>query len=378
MQRWSVTEGDIYRVMPTVVYRKSNDKWDFAESSGTGHQTPSISVAIDRRPKLVLKDATAAQERVIFDPNPDFDKFAFGRVEVIHWTGKKGESLIGGLVYPTAYKEGQRYPLVIQTHGFNPEIFLVDGSFTTSFAAQELANQGVAVLQIGESPLYEESNRGPEWGSVLLSQVESGVDYLNNRGIIDQQNVALVGFSVTGFTVWYALTHSSYPFRAATASEGNDQGYWSYLAMAEPQWAASTEQTYGGPPWGDRLQKWIEESISFNYQKVHTPIRVESESNPGEVLAEWEHFYALKRLNKPVELIVEAHGDHPVQKPWDRMTSQQGNVDWLLFWLKGLEDPDPAKRDQYGRWHELKKVSEADLAKRHSQNTNALQSLIRE
>ena len=41
-------------------------------------------------------------------------------------------------------------------------------------------------------------------------------------------------------------------------------------------------------------------------------------------------------------------------KPWERLTSQQGVVDWWRFWLQGYEDPDPAKADQYARWHTLR------------------------
>ena len=47
-------------------------------------------------------------------------------------------------------------------------------------------------------------------------------------------------------------------------------------------------------------------------------------------------------------------GAHILEKPWDRMISQQGNVDWFCFWLKGEEDPDPAKAEQYKRWHSLR------------------------
>jgi len=36
------------------------------------------------------------------------------------------------------------------------------------------------------------------------------------------------------------------------------------------------------------------------------------------------------------------------------MVSQQGNVDWFCFWLKGEEDPDPTKAEQYKRWRELR------------------------
>jgi hypothetical protein len=31
------------------------------------------------------------------------------------------------------------------------------------------------------------------------------------------------------------------------------------------------------------------------------------------------------------------------------MVSQQGIVDWFAFWLKGEEDSDPAKAEQYAR-----------------------------
>jgi hypothetical protein len=40
------------------------------------------------------------------------------------------------------------------------------------------------------------------------------------------------------------------------------------------------------------------------------------------------------------------------------MTSQEGKVDWFCFWLKGEEDPDPEKAEQYKRWRELRKLQE--------------------
>ena len=40
-----------------------------------------------------------------------------------------------------------------------------------------------------------------------------------------------------------------------------------------------------------------------------------------------------------------------------------GSVDWLRFWLKGEEDPDPAKVEQYARWRELRKLQEENEKK---------------
>ena len=323
---------------------------------------PEIALreAIDHWPVLVRVDRQTQRETVILDPNPQFRHFRFGHREIINWTGKLGEPLTGGLVYPSQYKPGERYPLVIQTHGFSPLEFLLDGSFTTAMAAEELANKGIAVLQLPQSAMEKANlcNRGP----ATQSQFESAIDYLDSKGLIDRDRVGLVGFSMTGFNVRNALVNSNYHFAAATSAEGNDWGYWEYILWGNwDEFAAQNECAYGGPPWNNNWGPWFKKSISFHYDKMHTPLRLESDSNEqSEVINEWENFVALKRLHKAVELIFISDGDHPVVKPWDRLTSQQGNVDWMTFWLKGEEDPDPAKAEQYARWHELRALQQAD------------------
>ena len=356
---------DLPKEFPTVEFRKHGTEWSHTNYEAKGGDLRSAiktMAGLNSRPKLVKVDPVSHKEVVLLDPNPRFDGLSFGHVDVIHWVGKRSEPLAGGLVYPTNYQAGTRYPLVIQTHGFSPDAFLTDGPFTAVMAAQELANKGTVVLQLGESPLYDRAETTSDFGPVQLSQIESAVDQLDNMGLIDRNRVGLVGFSITGFMVRYALMNSKYRFAAATVAEGNDFGYWQYVVEGNKlSWQSQTEVPYGGPPWNGNWGPWLKGASSFNYGKIHTPLRIESDSNPGEVLFEWENFVALKRLGRPVELIYQTDGYHPVVKPWQRMTSQQGNVDWLVFWLKGEEDPDPAKAEQYERWHELRKLHEADL-----------------
>jgi hypothetical protein len=68
-------------------------------------------------------------------------------------------------------------------------------------------------------------------------------------------------------------------------------------------------------------------------------------------------------MGKPVELISLQDGKHELVRPWDRIESQQGNEDWFRFWLKGKQDPDPAKTEQYARWCELRKLQEQNEKK---------------
>lgn len=361
--------------LPISTLQFQNGRWQEdpdADTINEGGTEITTQQSLDSWPVLVKVDQTK-RHTLILDPNPDFKAFRFGRREVIHWTDKLGQSLTGGLVYPTEYEPGVRYPLVIQTHGFSSTQLLLDGAFTTGMAAQELANKGIAVLQLPQSRL--ELADACKRGEPTQSQLESAIDYLDSLGLIDRKRVGLVGFSITGFNVRHALVNSQYHFAAATSAEGNDWGYWSYIVGGNwGGWMSQSECAYGGPPWGNKQERWFKDSISFHYDRIHTPLRLESDSNDDNwpaVLNEWENYVALKRLQKPVELIYISHGTHVLVKPWDRLTSQQGEVDWMVFWLKGEEDSDPTKVEQYARWHELQKLQQADnknLSDVHSSN----------
>ena len=61
-------------------------------------------------------------------------------------------------------------------------------------------------------------------------------------------------------------------------------------------------------------------------------------SEPMLGLTNGEELARLKRLGKPVEMMFIPDAVHMLQKPWHRMISMQGNVDWFCFWLQGEED----------------------------------------
>jgi len=73
------------------------------------------------------------------------------------------------------------------------------------------------------------------------------------------------------------------------------------------------------------------------------------------LLSDWEWHVLLTRMERPAELVFIEDGTHTLVKPWDRMVSSGGNVDWFRFWLKGEEDPAPEKSEQYARWREFRK-----------------------
>ena len=105
---------------------------------------------------------------------------------------------------------GTRYPLIIQTHGYNKNRFWADGPFTTAAAAQPLANRGFLVLQVPTvnpytdisvidkaAKLFDTEAEGPYATSVF----EAAVDELDRAGLVNPARVGLTGFSRTVYHV---------------------------------------------------------------------------------------------------------------------------------------------------------------------------------
>jgi dipeptidyl aminopeptidase/acylaminoacyl peptidase len=345
-----------------VLYRKTSNRWQEigyapTEESAAEDLDISLEEGANTAPRIIATVPGTGQKILVLDLNPQFAKLRFAKVEVVRWKATDGHEVEGGLYLPTNYVLGTKYPLVIQTHGFDPGRFYIDGPSTTAFAAQGLAGSGIAVLQIGINKDKPILSRDPMEGAREMATFEGAVDYLDKRGLIDRNRVGLIGFSRTCYHVLYALTHSNYHFEAASVSDGVDGGYFQYV-MGENLGSEITswfEVANHGPPFGVNLLSWFRSSPGFNLDKVDTPLRIEA-LGLDSALSEWEWLAGLRRLGKPVDAILIRNASHNLQKPWDRLISQGGELDWFRFWLKDEEDPAFAKTEQYRRWRELQKV----------------------
>ena len=355
-----------------VIFRKVGGGWKKMEGGLPEAGRPDIVLEenMNSPPKIFAVDPKSGRRSLLLDLNPQFKYLRFGKVEEITWKGVDGIEIKGGLYYPVDYKPGRRYPLVIQTHWWTPDKFWIDGPWTTAFAAQPLAGKGIMVLQaekwIVNDSWWPKIWDTPDEAKKYVTTYERAIDSLYAQGLIDPTRVGIIGFSRTGFYVKYALTFSSHHVTAASVTDSFDGGYFQYVAFSNssPGLAEEHEAIKGGAkPYGLGLRKWLDLSPAFNTNRVHTPLLITA-LNPGSVLGEWEWFAALTRLGKPVDMIVMEDGLHELQRPWERMISQEANVDWFTFWLQNREDPDPAKVEQYKRWREFRRLQEAQDAER--------------
>jgi dipeptidyl aminopeptidase/acylaminoacyl peptidase len=359
--------------LPSREYRKVN-KEDFPAS---GIQAPTLDLTVEQDlntpPKVYVSDPKSHQKALLIDLNPQFNELSLGKVKTIKW--KVGEiEVTGGLYFPPDYVPGQRYPLVIQTHGFNPDAFTMDGTpdeWTSGFAARPLATRGMLVLQAYAYKNKQDTDRvgsirelgaTPSEAFLKFSTLayEGVVDFLDKEGLIDRNRIGIIGFSRMVCFVGYTLTHSKYQFAAASLVDGISCGYFQEIQQPDIAWDVNNI-IGGAAPFGEGLKLWMKNSPGFNLDKVHTPVRLVALGNYS-VWSTWEWYAGLTLQKKPVDFVLIPHGEHLGGMVSERVLEQQGLVDWFSFWLKGEQNPDPAKADQYARWRELREIQEQNNA----------------
>ena len=340
----------------TVEYRcKTDGTWEagteFAgmlEQVGPGDLRLKVKEGPNDPPRVVASDPNTS--RVIWDPNPQLANIKLGEVRIYTWKAQDGRPWRGGLYLPPDYKPGQRYPLVIQTHGFDESGFVPAGLFPTGLAAQALAGTGIVALQVadeGDACPMETPDEGP----CMVKGYEAAVQQLASEGIIDPDNIGMIGFSRTCYYTMETLTmSSSLHIKAALITDGL---MLDYVDNGLEGGSSFNEKMIGAPATGEGLQQWLKRSPSFNLDKVNAALMVVGEG-PASLLYMWHPYAGLHYLKKPVDVVMLNTDEHTLTNPAVRMASQGGSVDWFRFWLQGYEDPDPAKVEQYKRWHELR------------------------
>jgi hypothetical protein len=341
---------------PLQTFEKINAQWRLQLFSAIDEAQESpvditLEEGINTPPKIFVKDRSTERKTLLLDLNPQFRDFEFATVETVKWKATDGHEVIGGLYLPPNYQPGHRYPLVIQTHGYEEDRFWMNGPWNSAFAAQPLAALGIMVLQVGNStePGADRNYvNTPGEGPRRMAAFEGAIDEFDRRGLIDRDRVGLIGFSRTAFHVAFTLTHSKYRFRAATLADGFEGGYLTYLL-----WRTSDSVgVNGGEPVGTGLKSWLDNSPGFNLERVSAAVRIE-DYGPQAFLGGWQWFSVLSLLGKPVDFIWIPRGTHLLVKPWERLTSQQENVDWFHFWLSDQESCDAEDRETCARWREL-------------------------
>ncbi len=261
--------------------------------------------------------------------------------EAIRWKGDDGAEVEGLLYYPLDYQEGQRYPLVVQTHG-GPAASDKFGFGRWSSYVQVLTARGWAVFK----PNYRGSTG---YGDEVLRDmvghyyrqshldVMTGVDHLIELGIVDGDRMAKMGWSGGGHMTNKIITHTD-RFKAAASGAGAVNWISMYgtsdVRIYRTPW-------FGGTPWQEDAPidvYWGHSPLKDIY-KVTTPTIVLVGENDVRVPPEQsvELYRALKSNGVDTHLYIAPREPHGWRELRHELFKVNVEIDWFERHARGIE-----------------------------------------
>jgi dipeptidyl aminopeptidase/acylaminoacyl peptidase len=290
-----------------------------------------------RPAEIYVLDSPGAKARRLTKFNADFDALTLGKSEVVTWKSPdkapKNWSENGILTYPPNYVPGKKLPLVLYIHGGPTS----SSKNAFSVFVQLIAAQGWLVFE----PNYRGSdNFGNDFGRAIVDDsgdgpgrdVFAGIEMLKKRGIVDETNIAVTGWSYGGYMTSWLIGHAQF-WKAAIAGAPVTNLVDQYtLSDANVARAASI----GGSPYtGDWMKHWVEQSPITYYQKMKTPTLVLQDVGDYRVTITqgYELYHALKDRGIQTQFFAYPIGGHSPADPVRIRDVYRRWIEWLDLYL---------------------------------------------
>lgn len=284
-----------------------------------------------------LDGARLADERRLTKLNRRFADKPKGDYEIVRWQGARGDTVEGILHYPLDWKEGERRPLVLDIHG-GPWSADLDRWGERWVTPNVLWRQrGAFVLQVN---YHGSSGYGREWAESIeknyyefeVPDIESGVDHLIERGLVDPERLAATGWSNGGILTAALLIHTR-RYKAAVVGAADVE--WA-SDWANVDFGASFDNYYfGTTPWEDP-QLYVDKSPFYYLEVVTTPTIVHTGTEDRNVPPHqsWSLFRALQYIDKaPVKLLTYPGEPHGLRKIAHQRRKAEEDLAWLDKYL---------------------------------------------
>jgi dipeptidyl aminopeptidase/acylaminoacyl peptidase len=308
-----------------------NGFWPDASVSRTGAIAFTGATPTHPRELYVLDSLTAAP-RQLTHFNDAIASLELGRTEVIEWTNE-GFGEDGILVYPPDFDATKKYPLVLYIHG-GPRAFSSTGF---AWLPQVLAAKGWVVFQpnyrgsdnLGNrytTAINEDSGAGPG------RDVIAGIDAVKKRGFVDENRIAVGGWSYGGYMTSWMIGH--YPiFKAAVAGAAVNNLVDQYNLGDSDR---NRMLTWGSPYTADNMKKYVEQSPITYVSKIKTPTMIMTDTGDVRVpfTQSFQMYRALKDNGVPVKFIGYPVSGHSPDDPAHQTDIDRRYIEWFATYLK--------------------------------------------
>jgi len=287
--------------------------------------------------EIYFLDSPGSKLRRLTNFNAEFDSLGLGKSEVVTWRSPdeapKNWTEDGILTYPPNYVPGRKLPLVLYIHGGPTS----SSKNTFSIFVQLIAAQGWLVFE----PNYRGSdNFGQDFRRAIIDDagdgpgrdVLAGIDMLKKRGIVDEANIAVTGWSYGGYMTSWLIGHAQF-WKTAIAGAPVTNLLDQY---ALSDFNVSGASAIGGSPYtGDWMKHWVEQSPITYYGAMRTPTLVLQDVGDYRVTITqgYELYHALKDRGVQTQFYAYPVGGHSPADPVRIRDVYRRWIEWLDLYL---------------------------------------------
>jgi dipeptidyl aminopeptidase/acylaminoacyl peptidase len=293
-------------------------------------------------PNLFVTNGSNWKAKQVSDTNPQQKDYKWGTVDLISWKSYAGKDLEGLMYYPENFDSTKKYPVIIYFYEIysnrmnkyyapSPSRSIVNFTYLTS------NDYLVFVPDIK----YIEGQPGQDAYDAIMA----GVDKIEEYSFVDSENMAIQGQSWGGYQVAYLVTQTN-RFKCAMAGAPVSNMTSAYGGI---RWASGlsrefqyerTQSRLGKDLWSG-FDRYIANSPVFMAPKVETPLLMMHNDNDGAVpyYQGIEYFMALRRLQKPVWLLVYNKESHNLKYRKNMKDLTVRMYQFFDYYLKGKPAP---------------------------------------
>jgi len=290
----------------------------------------------DKSPALFINDKFAA-EKLVTTTNPQQQNYYWGKSELISYTNRHGKKMQGALFYPANYEAGKKYPMIVYIYEILSSTVhnYTSPSRRSPYNTTNFTSTGYFVFR--PDIVYDINDPGVSAVNCVVPAVEE----LLKTGMIDKDKVGLMGHSWGAYQTSFIITQTAM-FKAAIAGAPltdlismSNSIYWNN-GIPDSKIFETSQGRFDGP-WYDRMEDHIRNSPMFNASKINTPLLVTFGDKDGAV--DWhqgiEMYSTMRRMEKPVILLVYADENHGFTKKDDQIDYQRRQREFFDYYLLG-------------------------------------------
>jgi len=293
-------------------------------------------------PDYFVAGADLSDARQVTTTNSFQDDFAWGRAELIDYENEWGRPLQGALIYPADYEPGRQYPMLVYYYE------LVSQSLhqyqvpdpTNYYNIQIWSQEGYFVFR--PDIVYRDRRPGQSAVETLRPAVAAAVA----TGMIDQENMGLIGHSWGGYQTTFFVTQDDL-FKSAVAGAPLTNLMSMYLSF---YWnsggtdARIFEISQGRMqvPWWEDYDSYYNNSPLHQIQNMNTPLLMMFGTNDGAVEYNQgvEFYNAARRLGKDLVMLSYDGENHGLAEEPNQRDYHSRILQWFGHYLKGEPAPD--------------------------------------